>query len=200
MRRKKSKENPRSKPHPAQGSHRLSEKQPKEQLQPEEQLGLSRAWLATAGGLLLVSLCWSYWPSLLETFAAWVKEPDYSHGFLVAPLAVLFLYLRREELPLAAVRPSAVGLILLLACLALRYAAGIYFLQRPVDDSALDNWVCLDLVWLGLFAMGSAKHRVFVVYVSATLYGRKFAERPTAIVGNSAEQRLALDFGSAGFG
>ena len=63
---------------------------------PEEPLELrsseiSPLGLLAAGGLVMLSLCWAYWPTLLETFAAWVKEPDYSHGFLVAPLAAFFL-------------------------------------------------------------------------------------------------------------
>ena len=118
---------------------------------PEEQLELSPLeigplGLMAAGGLVMLSLCWAYWPTLLETFAAWVKEPDYSHGFLVAPLAVLFLYLRREEIPLADLRPSAVGLVLLLTCLLLRFAAGFYFLQ-PLDRWTIPLWI-MGCVWV----------------------------------------------------
>jgi len=112
---------------------------------PVESLQISSTWLAVAGGLLVASLCWSYWPTLLETFAAWVKEPDYSHGFLVAPLAVLFLYLRRGELPRETLRPSSIGLVLLLFCLLLRYAAGYYFLQ-PLDRWTIPLWI-MGCVW-----------------------------------------------------
>jgi len=111
-----------------------------------EELKLNVGWLISAGMLLLLTVCWAYWPSLLETFAAWVKEPDYSHGFLVAPLAAFFLYLRREELSRTALRPSAVGLILLLACLVLRYAAGTYFLQ-PLDRWTIPLWI-MGCVWV----------------------------------------------------
>jgi len=111
-----------------------------------EQAELSSAWLIGAGVLVLASTCWSYWPSLLDTFAAWRKEPDYSHGFLVAPLAAFFLYLRKDELSRADLRPSALGLILLLACFALRYAAGVYFLQ-PLDRWTIPLWL-MGAVWV----------------------------------------------------
>ena len=113
---------------------------------PEGQFQLSPMRLAIACGLVLLSLCWSYWPTLLETFAAWVKEPDYSHGFLVAPLAVLFLYLRRDELPRASLRPTAAGLVLLLACILLRMVAGYYFLQ-PLDRWTIPLWI-MGCVWV----------------------------------------------------
>lgn len=107
---------------------------------------LSTKSLFIAGVALLASVCWAYWPTLAETFEAWVKEPDYSHGFLVAPLAVLFLYLRRDELRGVVLRPSSVGLLLLLACLLLRYLAGIYFLQ-PLDRWTIPLWI-MGCVWV----------------------------------------------------
>ena len=118
---------------------------------PEEPLELrsseiSPLGLLAAGGLVMLSLCWAYWPTLLETFAAWVKEPDYSHGFLVAPLAAFFLYLRRDELTRADLRPSAVGVVLLLTCLLLRFAAGFYFLQ-PLDRWTIPLWI-MGCVWV----------------------------------------------------
>jgi len=106
---------------------------------------ISVASLVGAAMVLVASVCWAYWPTLSETFAAWIKEPDYSHGFLVAPLAILFLYLRRVEFPSSAIRPAAAGLTLLLACLVLRYLAGVYFLQ-PLDRWTIPLWI-MGCVW-----------------------------------------------------
>src|SRR5688500_6441203 len=36
----------------------------------------------------------AYWPTIRMRVDAWNREPDYSHGYLVAPLAVLILVLR----------------------------------------------------------------------------------------------------------
>ena len=47
-----------------------------------------------AATLLAVSigLLWSYWPNLADLYATWVREPDYSHGFLVLPIALVILW------------------------------------------------------------------------------------------------------------
>ena len=58
---------------------------------------LVSALLAVAAGI------WAYWDSFLYLWKVWESDPDYSHGYLVAPLAVFFLYLRRKSFP--GVRP-----------------------------------------------------------------------------------------------
>src|SRR6476661_4712654 len=42
---------------------------------------------------------WAYWPTLVEVVGTWWREPDYSHGFLVVPLAIAFLWIRRSGVP-----------------------------------------------------------------------------------------------------
>ena len=103
-------------------------------------------FLLTTGVLLLGSLIWAYWPSLVETVDAWWNEPDYSHGFLVAPLAGYFLYLRRDELSDLAIRPAVAGFALLMACVGIRYLAAIYFLQ-PIDRWTIPLWI-MGCVWV----------------------------------------------------
>src|SRR6059058_2643969 len=44
------------------------------------------------GGIWLTIAVWAYWPLILELVATWQREPDYSHGFLVVPLALGFLW------------------------------------------------------------------------------------------------------------
>ena len=106
---------------------------------------LSTGWLIGAGGMVSSAVCWAYWPTLREVFAAWINQPDYSHGFLVLPIALFFLWIRRAEFPRTAIRPSAMGLVLLLVCVGLRYAAGKFFLQ-PLDCWTIPLWV-MGSVW-----------------------------------------------------
>src|SRR5688500_5451186 len=47
----------------------------------------SMRWAATAA--MTAAFVWSYWPVLVELWAAWERVPDYSHGYLVAPVALL---------------------------------------------------------------------------------------------------------------
>ena len=57
-----------------------------------------RAWVLAAAALT-VAFAWAYWPTFLELVAAWERSPDYSHGYLVVPLALFFLWVRRDEYP-----------------------------------------------------------------------------------------------------
>ncbi len=98
------------------------------------------------GGALLVAMVWSYWPTLTTVVAAWNSQPDYSHGYIVAPLAIAFLWFRRGDLPRHNLRPSAAGLVMLLVVCALRAFAGRYFLQ-PLDAWTIPLWL-MGAVWL----------------------------------------------------
>jgi exosortase len=53
----------------------------------------------------------------------WASDDDVSHGFLVVPLAAFFLWERRQALHQAPIRPSAVGLVIVVTSL-LVFVAG----------------------------------------------------------------------------
>ena len=98
--------------------------------------------LVVLGGVFV----WAYWPTLVELVRAWDREPDYSHGFLVAPLALFFMWSRRDSLPGLA-RSIAWGGLLLLACsVALRFGAAALYLE-PVDGWSILLWVA-GIAWL----------------------------------------------------
>jgi exosortase len=65
---------------------------------------------------------------------AWAREPDYSHGFLVAPLAAAFLWLRRDRFPGIRGRIAWLGLLLIGASIGLRYLGALYYVD------SLDGW------------------------------------------------------------
>jgi exosortase len=112
----------------------------------------SRTWLWGGSLLVVGATLWAYWPTLAEMVNQWERQPDYSHGYLVLPLALFFLWSRRSTLPYADGRPSLAGLILLLAATILRILAGMYYLLP------LDGWT-LPLTVAGLVCL---------------LYGRAF--------------------------
>jgi exosortase len=97
-------------------------------------------------GLLLAACVWAYWPTLREIVGQWVNQPDYSHGFLVLPLALFFLWSRRSQCPLHALHPSLWGAMLLLFACGLRVAAGLFFLG-PLDGWTIPVWIA-GAVWL----------------------------------------------------
>lgn len=85
-------------------------------------------------GVLLAGIGWLYGPILVRLAQAWTVDPNYSHGVIVIPLALMFGYGRRDVLARQSVRPAAgTGALLLAVGLAL-LLCGIrgseLFLQR----------------------------------------------------------------------
>lgn len=92
------------------------------------------------GIVLLVTGVWAYWPTLREMVGAWERESDYSHGYLVAPLAIFFLWWRKDAFPGIARSSWVLGSALIASGLSLRlFAGGFYF-------DAIDGWSILPWV------------------------------------------------------
>jgi exosortase len=98
------------------------------------QPGLDTARSLTAVGVLVAGFGWAYAPVLVKLWRDWSVDPNYSHGFVVAPLAVWFACGRRDALARLPVAPArALGLGLLATGLALLVAGARgsdLFLQR----------------------------------------------------------------------
>jgi exosortase len=60
---------------------------------------------------ILLPLVWLYRGTLLGLFNQWASDDNYSHGFVVVPLAVFFVWERRQALAEAVARPSVFGLL-----------------------------------------------------------------------------------------
>ena len=71
-----------------------------------------KRWL----GLLLIALGSGlvYWRVVVKLVSDWYHDDNYSHGFLIVPLAVYFVWERREKLRKIPVAPSTFGLVVVL--------------------------------------------------------------------------------------
>ena len=103
-------------------------------------------WLVVGGGICAAALLWAYWPTLADMVAQWERHADYSHGYLVAPISLLFLWLRRDRFPRQFVQPSLWGLAFLVLVGIIRVAAGAFYL-RPLDGWTFPLAVA-GMVWL----------------------------------------------------
>jgi exosortase len=74
-----------------------------------------------AGAVVLLMLAAAYAQPLYELGRKWYDDPNYSHGFLVAPIALAIAWQRRAELDPARLKPCWLGWAAILGLLASRY-------------------------------------------------------------------------------
>ena len=101
---------------------------------------------ATVGGVLAVVFAWAYWPTLCSFVKTWYSVPDYTHGFFVAPLAVYFLWARRDQFPPRAEGWKWPGLVLVGLAVVMRFLGARWYLEA-LDGYSILLWVA-GVVWV----------------------------------------------------
>jgi len=102
-------------------------------------------WYGVAA-IAIALLVWMYKPTLENLVAAWNAEEDYSHGYLVAPFAVLMLWVRRESLPKQSSIPGWGGIFLTVLAIIVRYVGG-WMLWSSFAGWSLVLWLG-GVVWI----------------------------------------------------
>jgi len=102
--------------------------------------------LQVALGLLALLTLWSYWPTFVWMENQWRTEPDYSHGYLILPLALVLLYKRLDLKPSISPSLDWGGLSLLVLAVVLRVVGRLAYMDF-LDGWTLVPWVA-GLVWL----------------------------------------------------
>jgi exosortase len=126
-----------------------------------------------AGGTIALAIV-IFAPILYYMVVHWRQVPDYSHGFLVAPLAVYFAWERRAKLRRTPVEPSWWGVLpLSLGTLAL--AVG----RLGVELMAMRTAFVLTLIGLVLLLLG---RRVFGVLAFPLLFLFLMVPLPQSLV------------------
>ena len=124
---------------------------------------LTAAFAVTLGFAIL------YWQVLVKLVLDWYHDDNYSHGFLIVPIAAYFAWERRARLKAAAQNPSVLGLVVVLGSIAV-LLAGILgselFLTRlsivgVVAGAVLfmfgtPEWKPIATGYLGLLLMGGS--------------------------------------------
>lgn len=65
----------------------------------------------TAAVLVLAGLAAIYWQVFVKLIDAWIVDGNYSHGWLIIPIAVYFAWERRDKLAATPLQPSWFGLV-----------------------------------------------------------------------------------------
>lgn len=89
---------------------------------------------------------WAYWPTFVWMEDQWRNEPDYSHGYLILPLALVLLYKRIDLMPNSGLVLEWGGISLLFLAVALRVVGRLTYMDF-LDGWTIVPWVA-GLVWL----------------------------------------------------
>jgi exosortase len=100
------------------------------------------------GGVILAGGIWSYWPTLHKLAETWLRVPDYSHGMAVVPVALFFLWIRRDSYPGLASASPWLALALLTVSIVLRHAGDAFFLTF-LDGWSIVPWVAALVALIG---------------------------------------------------
>ncbi len=123
----------------------------------KSQAGQASRWAALA--IVLAALGWAYGADLLVLVETWSEDPDYSHGFLVLPIALVILWQRwpREEGGNVQWTPSLWGWVLLVVALGAHtifYEMGKFWLMTATFLPVLvalalsyGGWPLLRRIW-----------------------------------------------------
>ena len=69
--------------------------------------------------LILGAIVLVFWQVFVRLVDAWTNDGNYSHGFLILPIALYFVWERRDQLASAPIQSSWLGLVLIAGGLAL---------------------------------------------------------------------------------
>ena len=111
--------------------------------QPEALTQLPSVWsgkMLLGLGVLFGMVVYAYLPTIRWFVEEWKTEPDYSHGFVVIPLALLILHRRIDWFPGIRQKTSRWGLALILLSIAMRLAGRMFYADF------LDGWSIVPLV------------------------------------------------------
>lgn len=106
---------------------------------PKNSQQLNQSVQLSAASLILISGIWAYWTTILDLVDVWSTQPDYSHGFLVIPVALYFLWLRRASFPGLSGGNLWLVLPLFGFSVLLRYLDGRFFMHF-LDDWSIVFW------------------------------------------------------------
>jgi exosortase len=67
----------------------------------------------TGAALILAAMSLVFWQVFVRLVDAWIVDGNYSPGFLILPIALYFVWERREKLAAAPIQPSWLGLVVL---------------------------------------------------------------------------------------
>jgi len=136
---------------------------------------------------LMVLVVLIYLPVLADLVLDWYEDPNYSHGFLIIPVAIWFIWRQREELastPISTNMWGFVGVLVSLAIFIVGTAGAEYFSVRFSFVMLLASLALFLLgtqifrkIWFAFFFMLFMIPIPYVIYYSLTFPMQLFASK-----------------------
>jgi exosortase len=108
--------------------------------------GRAAGWLVL---VLLIAAGWVYWPVIERMVHRWSRDPQYTHGYVVPLFALLVLWFRRDSFPSDRVRPSWLGVPLVLVAVVLRLTGSLCAIEWLEAGSLVPALVGMLLLAVG---------------------------------------------------
>jgi exosortase len=89
-----------------------------------------------------------YWNVVAKLVADWWTDDNYSHGFLIVPLAAFFAWERRRQLRHLHLRPSGIGLLIIIGSIA-TLIAGILGAELFLTRISIVGVIAGSILFLG---------------------------------------------------
>lgn len=106
--------------------------------------------VSSSAGLALLAAAWLFLPVGQKLLHDWLNDDNYSHGILIVPLALFFVWERRYRLTTLTPQPSWLGLVVVVGSLATLVAGTLgaeLFLTRAAVLGTLVGVILFTLGW-----------------------------------------------------
>jgi exosortase len=127
-------------------------------------------------GLLVASFALLYWRVIVNLIDDWATDDNYSHGFLIVPLAAYLIWERRDRLRQLTLRPTWWGLAIVCGSVAVLLAGLLgaeLFLSRIAIIGTLIGGVLFVLGWAYLrVLMFPAAILLLMIPIPAIIYNQ----------------------------
>jgi exosortase len=120
-------------------------------------------------GILVITAYWPIWGQLAQT---WMKNPQYSHGFLVLPFALYLLWHRREYLTMGFFQPTLWAIPILILAAGMRLAGARYYIGTLEQYSIFPAIAGLMLAFIGWSGLRWGWPSIAFLFFMIPLHGR----------------------------
>ena len=133
------------------GTHRVE--RPLQETEEWNQIGAAvdidvafeRVRLIVLAILMIPIMGFAYFPTIQEIITVWYRVQDYSHGFLIVPLVLYFLWIRFDTYPGTKKSLCWFGLIPIVLSIVARYFASMQYMDA-VEQWSIFLWI-IGVVW-----------------------------------------------------